>query len=81
MYVSRISSLPEAPDVPISSLNVNISQFFDMGRKNGKNGKNKLNLLEFLGRNLLIDDLEMYFWSKITLEINHFRADIVLLKG
>ena len=42
MYVSRISSLPEAPDVPISSLNVNISQFFDMGRKNGKNGKNKL---------------------------------------
>jgi len=29
-------------DVPISSLNVNISQFFDMGRKNGKNGKNKL---------------------------------------
>tara|TARA_Y100001968_G_C18747718_1_gene431954 strand:- start:158 stop:343 length:186 start_codon:yes stop_codon:yes gene_type:complete len=41
MYVSRISSLPEAPDVPISSLNVNISQFFDMGRKNGKNGKNK----------------------------------------
>ena len=42
MNVSRISSLPEAPDVPISSLNVNISQFFDMGRKNGKNGKNKL---------------------------------------
>ena len=57
MNVIRISSLPEAPDVPISSLNVNISQFFDMGRKNGKNGKNKLNLLEFLGRNLLIDDL------------------------
>ena len=42
MNVSRISSLPEAPDVPISSLNVNISQFFDIGRKNGKNGKNKL---------------------------------------
>ena len=42
MYVSRISSLPEAPDVPISSLNVNISQFIDKGRKNGKNGKNKL---------------------------------------
>ena len=37
MNVSRISSLPEAPDVPISSLNVNISHFFDMGRKNGKN--------------------------------------------
>ena len=42
MNVSRISSLPEAPDVPISSLRVNISQFFDIGRKNGKNGKNKL---------------------------------------
>ena len=42
MNVSRISSLPEALDVPISSLNVNISHFFDMGRKNGKNGKNKL---------------------------------------
>ena len=37
MNVSRISSLPEAPDVPISSLNVNVSQFFDIGRKNGKN--------------------------------------------
>jgi len=42
MNVSRISSLPEASDVPISSLNVNISHFFDIGRKNGKNGKNKL---------------------------------------
>ena len=42
MNVSRISSLTEAPAVPISSLNMNISQFFDMGRKNGKNGKNKL---------------------------------------
>ena len=42
MNVSRISSLPEAPDVPIRNLNVNLSQFFDMGRKNGKNGKNKL---------------------------------------
>ena len=37
MYVSRISFLPEAPDVPISSLNMNISQFFDVERKNGKN--------------------------------------------
>ena len=42
MNVSRISSLPEAPDVPISNLNVKLSHFFDMGRKNGKNGKNKL---------------------------------------
>ena len=39
MNVSRISSLPEAPDVPISSLNVNISQFFDMGRKTEKTEK------------------------------------------
>ena len=63
--------------MPISSLNVNISQFFDMGRKNGKNRKNKL---KFLGRNLLFADLEMYFRSKITLEIKLLRADIVLFQ-
>ena len=77
MNVSRISSLPEAPDVPISSLNVNISQFFDMGRKNGKNGKNKLKFALIPRKKSTFDGREMYFWSKITLEINHFRADIV----
>ena len=81
MYVSRISSLPEDPDVPISSLNVNISQFFDMGRKNGKNGKYKLKFALIPRKKSTFDGREMYFWSKITLEINHFRADIVLLKG
>ena len=77
MNVSRISSLPEAPDVPISSLNVNISHFFDMGRKNGKKGKNKLKFALIPRKKSTFDGREMYFWSKITLEINHFRADIV----
>ena len=66
--------------MPISSLNVNISQFFDMGRKNGKNGKNKLKFALIPWKKCTFDDLEMYFWSKITLEINHFRADIVLFQ-
>ena len=31
-------------------------------------------------RNLFFDNLEIFFWSKITLEINHFRTDIVLFQ-
>ena len=36
MYVSRISSLPEAPDVPISSLNVTYHNFLIWEEKTEK---------------------------------------------